>query len=114
MLLTVVVVSSLGVSLAGPAVVVRAVRFVVVDDVIVVVELTPSDGVVVMSIVVVSLRVVVAIASLGVVVAIVHVTDVVCSVMDIVVVGGRVVGIGRVGTTLLQENKQSDVSAENL
>ena len=106
------VVSSLGVSLAGPAVVVREVGFVVVDDDVIVVELPPSDGVVVASIVVVSLGVVVAIASLGVVVslglvvAIVHVTDVVCSVMDIVVVGGGV------GTRL--ENKQFDVLTERL
>jgi hypothetical protein len=89
MLSPVVVASSLGVSLVGPGVV-GAVGFVVVDDGVVVVELSPSDGVVVTSIVV---ALVVVIASLGVVVAIVHVTDVVCSVVDIVVVGGGVVGI---------------------
>ena len=82
MLLTVDVASS------GDSGVVRAVGFVVLDDVIVGVELPPSDGVVVMSTVV---------ASLGAVVVVVHVTIVVCSVVDIA--GGGVVGI--TGTTLL-------------
>ena len=65
------------------------VGFVVLDDVIVGVELPLSDGVVVTSTVVV-----------------VHVTDVVCSVVDIVVVGGGVVGI--IGTTLLGGKKYLD------
>jgi hypothetical protein len=81
MLLPVLVVSSMGVSLAASGVV-QAVRFVVVDDDIMVVELPPSDGVVATSIVVVSLGVVVtvAIVSLGVVVATVSLVVVVAIV----------------------------------
>ena len=61
---------------------VRVVGFTsVLDDVIMIVELPPSDAAVVMSTVVVSLEVVV-----------VHVT-VVCSVVDIVVTGEGVVGM---------------------
>ena len=107
MLLTVVVAPSPG-SVGG---------FVVLDDDIVaapsivvvslgvvvpiasgVVVATVSVGVVVA---IVSLGVVVAIASLGVLVAIVHVTDDVCSVVGIVVVEGR-------GGTTLREHCQTN------